>query len=457
MGMNFADFLNQESQRIENESSGNSSERIMPKNGYPVTVDAGTTQYFRLLPSIYPDSLYQFIYELRSIYIPITKNDGTSTSVPVVLAPLEKDKSHNYTRQLTPFEQEIDQWGAEGKLPGPFGQQRPRKIYYVNAVQVFENNGVPYQETGADGKPVIRVLQLTTTAYSSLLSILSNNMTNPIPISQEYPTSFISDKETVAIAITAPVKNAKDKSYKVNVTQARVPAMYQGWNAVDSEGHPLYAEDLRLLSTPTEVSQPDTVSFLEQKLNGGTQQGTSNQPQFNPYAPVSPQQAPIGPDPFNAGGRMPWDNPNVGVSPVQQAPAQQQYSNPAFPLGNPAAAPFTGTNPSLPLTTQAPVPDPFNVPSQPSQFSTFQNPAGLGAQIGTQVGGDNPRQLSVPQQAPQAVNPAQVSPVVPNQTFVPSQAQQVRADQATAQGNQNAQYMMENMRNQLEDILKPKQ
>lgn len=435
--MDFAQFLNQEAQKMKDASSN--SDRIEPKHGYPITIPSNTRKYFRLLPSVVPNDPMKFVIEFRQIFIPFTKKDGSRSSIPIVLAPLPKDKNHHNTRELTDFEKDIERWRLEGKLPGKFGPQRPRKLFYMNVVQINEQGQM---EIGNDGQPLIRVLQMTSTAYAGLLSILSDKMGNPIPESEDYPTSFISDKETIVISIKAPMKGTTD-AYQVGLTPVHVPPMPAGWNALDNEGHPVNAEDLVLLTTPTEISQPDTVDFLRQNLDG-VSSGYAT-PQTNPYG--------SGIAPLDFTGQMPWDDPNAASNaPVQQAPfANVNTQQPPVQKQTRTSPSATGNIQPQAMQT-APGQSVFNTQSQPEQLTQApQAQSYPQPQAYAQPQEYAPQPMS--QQAAPTQAPMQAPAQTPPATFVPTAGQQQAADKATQEGQKSADDMMASMKDQLHNIL----
>jgi hypothetical protein len=370
--MSFADILNQEQKKIEQNSGGDRVKFPETKHKRLFFDSNETSICMQILPTA---NLYgAFWAPVRKIFLNARKQDGTQWKMNFLL-----DADFNEGSLL---DQKVKEWGEKEMIPNGFGgQQTARRFYMVNAVRVFQQGENWVQERDAQGNLVVRVFEMPQSAYADLIGKLQD----PKFKTSQSELSFMDVNGAALLEVKKPPKNTQGpKFYSVEVfPHIKLPPLGLGWES--------QLEDLAAQSVPTERLENGAgliqafVDVMEgRKPNQGNespQAGQAPAPQANPYAAPQPNaftpgqapapqaQAQPAPTPTPTPTQMPDVNaglanlPDAGAmntapqpTPAPVTPAQPQTN--AFTPGQAPVAPPTQAAPTVP--TQA-------APAQPAQ------------------------------------------------------------------------------------------
>uniref|UniRef100_A0AAU8GT97 Single strand DNA binding protein n=1 Tax=Mammaliicoccus phage MSShimriz1 TaxID=3230127 RepID=A0AAU8GT97_9VIRU len=362
----FQEFLKQEKKQVESEGFNNNNgggERYTPKN--PVLrlgkiKDANGQKvekkeaYVRILPPTEQGSM-AFAKGFRTTGINYTKKDGSQGFSGLTL-PLEEGAS-----VIDPF---IAGWIREGVAFSLY-PNKPATRYFIHVVEyVSTANGIQPQQD-AQGNLLVQPMEITKTAYESLLGKLEDGFLSPP--NAEY--SFISENEAFLVKFTKAEKGQTSWGLDVYSNQS-LGALPGNWRELTS--------DLEALAKPTEEQNPNFVNFLINNVNN-TELSVDNF-KFNRDSNVLGEEPTQEPTTDSIESQLP-DNlqSQPAQQPVQQAPQQE-------------ANPFANFDPSQMSAPQQPV------QPQPVQQQQQQRPAPQPQQ-----------QQQAPQQPVQQQQPAQGS------------------------------------------------
>lgn len=392
--MSFADIINQEQKKLEEQQGGND------KVEYPKTKHKrlffGKDQrelYIQVLPAA--DLVSSFAVPVRKIFLQAKSSQGKNINSNFTLDPDFNNGSL--------LENKINEWAEMQIIPNGFGgQSSPRRYYLVNVVQVYNQNGQFVQERDQEGNLVVRVFEMPQSGYSNLIRKLADPMLNP----SGSELSFMDINNPAPIKISRPAKGQME--YPVEVyTAVKMPPLGQGWET--------QLEDLNAQAVPTErlVNGDKWVqAFIDMKEgrkpnqnNGGQGQAPQapQQPQTNPYANQQP-----------AMGQGFQQNPSTTFPP--QAPGQaqgtmvgqaQEPQIPQMPQGGQGyVEPQTYQQPQMTQQT-APAQEPVDPNNFPGMTAPDQGQAQAPQQPNIPAAPQAPQQPQVPQQPEQQAVPQQ--------------------------------------------------
>lgn len=268
--MSFADIINAESKKLE--QSGNNAKVKYPETKHKrLFFEKGQNAIFlQILPA--SNLVSGFAEACRKVFLSAKTSQG-------------KEINSNFTLDAEPnsgslLEQKIAEWADKGLIPNGFGgQTTPKRVFAVNAVKVVQNPANPQQyiqERDNQGNLVVRVFDMTQSAYTNLLRKLQDPLYNP----SGSELSFMDVNKPALVKVAKPAKGQME--YPVEVyTNVMLPALGQGWEN--------QLEDLKAQVVPTERLENgyDWVSaFCDIKEGRKPQRQnteTTNQPQVNPF------------------------------------------------------------------------------------------------------------------------------------------------------------------------------
>lgn len=371
----FQDFLNQEQKNLEGSGFNNSNdggERYHPKN--PVlrlgkVKDASGKKvpkegaYVRILPPVEQNSM-DFAKGFRTTGINYAKKDGSQGFSGLTL-PLKEGSS-----VIDPY---IAEWIKDGVAFSLY-PNKPGVRYFIHVVEYVQGQTGMQPKVDDQGNLFVQPMEITQTAYKSLVGKLSDPMMAP----QGALHSFISENEAFLVRIQKAKKG--EMSWGLDVySHQPLGALPANWRALTS--------DLEALATPTEEQNPNFVNFLINNVNN-TELSKDNF-KFNRDTNTLGEEPTPQPTQDNIEGQLP-DNlaPKQGFNQPQQGqvgeyaqpginqttPQQtQQLPGTQQPIDNtqqaPQGNPFTGFDPSQMEAPQAP-----QAPAQPQQPVQQQAP-----------------------------------------------------------------------------------
>lgn len=397
--MDFMSALNNTKHVMEEQQNSFDNDEQFPTSKNPILrFDKNTsTRIVRILPSI--KALNGTLTEnedplgapFRTIFLqtrtPNGKDINTSINMNIVPDP------------NSPFEQNLARWIDEKKLDAGPGRQydvRPRKMAFVNAIELFMNPATNVLEPATDpatGQPLIQVLQLPFSAYSKIIDKLANPLMAPAGSTM----SFVGLDVASPVQIVKPAKGSADMSYSVDVyTNIALPALDQ--NYVMSN-----LEDIYSLASPSELVTPQWVESVSAWMDGraperdGQEPPMEQAPQGNPYSGGQPafggmpqgqpqMQAPATPAQNPGFTSAPEVDPNQ--YPFGGMPQQQQQA-PVATQPQPQMQTPVAPQPQMqaPVAPQAPVAQ--QAPAQESTDPLAGMPAELAESLRQAMGGQN--------------------------------------------------------------------
>uniref|UniRef100_A0AB39C8H2 SsDNA binding protein n=1 Tax=Staphylococcus phage UHP46 TaxID=3234966 RepID=A0AB39C8H2_9CAUD len=384
----FQDFLKQEKKQLESAGFNNNDggERYTPKN--PVlrlgkVKDANGQKvdkkeaYVRILPPVEQGSM-AFAKGFRTTGINYSKKDGSQGFSGLTL-PLEEGSS-----VIDPF---IAGWIRDGVAFSLY-PNKPATRYFIHVVEYVPTaNGIqPRQD--AQGNLLIQPMEITKTAYDSLIGKLEDQFLSPSP-NADY--RFISENEAFLVKFTKAEKGQTSWGLDVYSNQ-NLGALPSNWRELTS--------DLEALAKPTEEQNPNFVNFLINNVNN-TELSVDNF-KFNRESNVLGAEPTQEPTQDSIESQLP-DNlaPQQGYNQSQQGQVGE-YAQPGVNQTPPQqqSQPLPGTQQPIDNTQQGQG-NPFEG-FDPSQMSAPQQPV-------QQQQPAQPQQPVQPQQ-PQSTEPAQPQP-----------------------------------------------
>lgn len=286
--MSFADIINQEKKKLDEQQGGNNARVEYPETKHKrLFYEKGQREILvQVLPSA--DLVSAFAEPVRKIFLQAKSSQGKDINTNFTLAP-DSD-------QGSLLENKITEWADKGMIPNGFGgQQSPRRVYLVNVVNIIQNQGGQYvQELDEKGELVVRVFEMPQSAYSNLLRKLQDPLYN----TSGSELSFMDVNRPAPIKISRPAKGQME--YPVDVyNSVALPPLNQGWEN--------QLEDLLAHAVPTErlVNGDQWVqAFIDMKEGrkpnqnnnqqgqGQSQNPSAGQQQTNPYMEQGLQGAP---------------------------------------------------------------------------------------------------------------------------------------------------------------------
>lgn len=367
--MSFKDLLQREVNKAQDNNGGGSNDRYKSPNGFlAIGKGFGYEKLVRVLPTIQPDG--HFGVMVRKGLLQVGFDQNNKPKYQTVQVPYEDNSTYQ--------EQKVNQWVSEGVYLGKYGV-KIKPAFYINVVELVNNNGSYDYAKNDDGQIKIQVLEIPKTAYDSLMKQLNDDMQRPQGCNSEY--SFVSDTHGAPVRFEKPKQGSGVMQWTVtSYPQAAgsIPPLPQGWEQ--------QAADLQKIGEPTSLE--DFKNFIEKSVEGT--QG------------VEPTQSSIESQlPDNLGSNVPPQAPTQQVPPTQNS----SYTN-------------LGQTPQQ----QAPqVPPTQNVPQQQQQQAPQQQESNPFANF-------DPSQMSTPQQPVQQNTPVQ-EPVQQQQQNTPVQEQQAPPQQ----------------------------
>lgn len=355
--MSFADIINQEQKKLEQNNGGNNEGVKYPqtKNKRLFYEKGQKDVYLQVLPSA--DLYSQFTEPVRKIFLSCKSSKG-------------KEINSNFTldAEANPgslLEQKVTEWAEKGMIPNGFGgQQSPRRLFLVNAVKIIQNPANPQQfiqERDAEGNLVVRVFEMPQSAYQNYLRKLGDPLYN----TSGSELSFMDINKPALVKVSKPAKGQME--YPVEVyTNVALPPLGQGWEN--------QLEDLKAQAVPTERLENgyDWVkAFVDMKegrkpSNSNDNNTTAPTPNANPFA-----------NPFANLGGTPTPNPadlgNIGTEMSIDVDGALQNLQPN-PTSVPTPTPTQAYTPATPdLTIPTPTPTPAHVPTPGAVPTPTQN------------------------------------------------------------------------------------
>ncbi|BBI90264.1 phage protein [Staphylococcus phage MR003] len=351
--MDFNQFINQQSEKLQSSGFDNEVETYKPKN--PVLrlgkiKDVNNNQInkesalVRVLPPVAGSN--EFFKEFRTLGINYVKKDG-SQKFSMLTLPEKVNSS-----VVDPY---VNTWLKQGVQFSNF-PNKPARRAYIHVIEYFNQNGQLVPNTDEQGNVIIQPMELSNTGLSQLIDRLKDRMLSPSPTATH---SFISADDAFPINISKAKKG--EKSWNVTVyPTVKLGALPQGWEQQLS--------DLDKLATPTEENNPNFVNWLINNVNNtevshdnfkfsretntlGEESSTQEQTQAPTQQSVEQQL------PSNLGGQNNTQpNFNNVQQPTPQVPPQQ---NTQFGQGTPVQ--------------QAPQQQTSQQPTQQEQSNPFEN------------------------------------------------------------------------------------
>lgn len=357
----FQEFLKQEKKQVESAGFNNNDggERYTPKN--PVlrlgkVKDANGKKvekkeaYVRILPPAEQGSM-AFAKGFRTTGINYTKKDGSQGFSGLTL-PLQEGSS-----VIDPI---ISGWIRDGVAFSLY-PNKPATRYFIHVVEYVPTaNGIQPQQD-AQGNLLVQPMEITKTAYDSLIGKLEDQFLSPSPNAE---FRFISENEAYLVKFTKAEKGQTSWGLDVYSNQ-NLGALPSNWRDLTS--------DLEALTKPTEEQNPNFVNFLINNVNN-TDLSVDNF-KFNRETNVLGQEPTQEPTTDSIESQLP-DNLQ---QPVQQpAQQQQQVQQPAQQQApQQTGNPFEGFDPSQMSTPQQPAQQ--QQPAQPQQQQQASTSNGMGA------------------------------------------------------------------------------
>lgn len=351
----FQEFLKQEKKQVESAGFNNNDggERYTPKN--PVlrlgkVKDANGKKvekkeaYVRILPPAEQGSM-AFAKGFRTTGINYTKKDGSQGFSGLTL-PLQEGSS-----VIDPI---ISGWIRDGVAFSLY-PNKPATRYFIHVVEYVPTaNGIQPQQD-AQGNLLVQPMEITKTAYDSLIGKLEDQFLSPSPNAE---FRFISENEAYLVKFTKAEKGQTSWGLDVYSNQ-NLGALPSNWRDLTS--------DLEALTKPTEEQNPNFVNFLINNVNN-TDLSVDNF-KFNRETNVLGQEPTQEPTTGSIESQLP-DNLQQTVQPQQQTVQQPVQQQAPQQTGNP----FEGFDPSQMSAPQQPVqqPQPPVQPQQPVQQQPVQ-------------------------------------------------------------------------------------
>src|SRR6185312_5175569 len=193
--MSFADIINQEKKKLDEQQGGNNARVEYPQTKHKrLFYERNQTEVLvQILPSA--DLVSAFAEPIRKIFLQAKSSQGKDINTNFTLSP---DSDHG-----SMLENKISEWADKGMIPNGFGgQQSPRRVYLVNVVNIVNHNGQYIQERDEKGELVVRVFELPQSGYSNLLRKLQDPLYN----TSGSDLSFMDVNHPAPIKISKPAK-----------------------------------------------------------------------------------------------------------------------------------------------------------------------------------------------------------------------------------------------------------